>query len=185
MKDGAKLRSILGRVIYMVRWILYPVNIGLLLALVLYVGQFLYEDYEFLVHGKHHDLEAMMVLMLGFVDASMVANLIVMIVQGSHQIFIHKFELPDKTQTPQYLDNIDTGILKVKVALSISSITLVQILKDFVNIDNISWDTAVHRMWIHGMALMSALIMAIIWRVMHPPHAKDHVEQKDKNESDH
>jgi hypothetical protein len=72
------------------------------------------------------------------VDASMVANLIVMIVQGSHQIFIRKFER-DKSETPQYLDHIDTGILKVKVALSIGSITLVQILKDFVNLEKVDW----------------------------------------------
>jgi uncharacterized protein (TIGR00645 family) len=163
------MRKILGYIIYVSRWVLYPINLGLLAALLLYVGTFLYEDYQFLIHIQdHHDLESLMVMLLGLVDASMVANLIIMIVQGGHQIFIHKFELPSKEETPQYLDHIDTGILKVKVALSISSITLVQILKDFVNIEHVDWTLGVRRCIIHGVALVSAVAMALIWRITHP-----------------
>lgn len=169
-------RKKLGRFIFEIRWILYPVNIGLVVALSLYVVAFLRNDLHFIFHEFTWDMESLMLLLLSFVDASMVANLIVMIVQGSHQIFIHKFELPDTTQTPQYLDHIDTGILKVKVALSIASITLIQILKDFVHLEEVNWEVAKHRMVIHGMVLGSAIAMALIWRITHPQvhHEKAH-----------
>lgn len=160
----------LNSFIFASRWLLYPINVGLLLILSLYIGSFLYSDFLFLRGGFHSDLESLMVLMLGFVDASMVANLIIMIVQGGHQIFIKKFTNP-KDEMPQYLDHIDTGILKVKVALSIAGITLVQLLKDFVAIEQVKWELAEHRIVIHCVALLSALIMAIIWRVTHPPEA--------------
>jgi uncharacterized protein (TIGR00645 family) len=163
-------RKRLGDYVFAARWMLYPINVGLLIALAAYVGAFLANDYLFIAHELTLDLEHLMVLLLGFVDASMVANLIIVIVQGSHQIFIHKFEPRDHEETPQYLDHIDSGILKVKVALSISGITLVQILKDFVNLEHVDWELAVHRMAIHAMCLGSTLAMALIWRITHPSH---------------
>lgn len=168
------IRRRLGDVIFAARWILYPINIGLLLVLGMYVLAFLRNDYMFIRHEFTWDMEALMVVLLGFVDASMVANLIIMIVQGGHQIFIHKFDPRGKDERPQYLDHMDSGIMKVKVALSIAGITLIQILKDFVNIEKVDWSTAVHRMVIHGVALLSALIMALIWRVTHPKEENNH-----------
>jgi uncharacterized protein (TIGR00645 family) len=114
-----------------------------------------------------------MVMLLGFVDASMVANLIVMVVQGGHRIFIHKFDVANQTDRPQWLDHIDSGILKVKIALSIAGITLVQILKDFVNLERVNWSLTTHRIVVHVVALFSALMMALIWRVTHPEWAAD------------
>jgi uncharacterized protein (TIGR00645 family) len=157
-----------GTFLFSIRWILYPINIALVLALSLYVFAFLVNDYRFVRHQFTWDMESLMVMLLGFVDASMVANLVIMVIQGSHQIFIHKFDLVEKSERPQWLDHIDSGILKVKVALSIAGITLVQILKDFVNIENVDWNLEKHRIVIHITALLSALTMALVWRVTHP-----------------
>jgi uncharacterized protein (TIGR00645 family) len=157
-----------GDAIFSMRWMLYPINVGLVFALMLYVVAFLVNDYRFIRHDFTWDMESLMVMLLGFVDASMVANLIVMVVQGGHQIFIHKFDLVDTYDRPQWIDHIDSGILKVKIALSIAGITLVQILKDFVNLEKVQWDLTKHRIAIHIIALFSALVMALIWRVTHP-----------------
>jgi len=154
--------------IFCVRWILYPISIALVIALSLYVVAFLVNDYRFIRYEFTWDMESLMVMLLGFVDASMVANLIIMIIQGSHQIFIHKFQITEDNERPQWLDHIDSGILKVKVAMSIAGITLVQILKDFVNIAKVDWETVRHRVILHILCLFSALAMAIIWRVTHP-----------------
>lgn len=165
-----------GAFIFSVRWILYPINLALIVALSLYVCAFLVNDYRFIRHDFTWNMESLMVMLLGFVDASMVANLIIMVIQGSHQIFIHKFDVADSRERPQWIDHIDSGILKVKVALSIASITLIQILKDFVNIENVDWTLEKHRVVVHLTALVSALVLALVWRVTHPawpePEAK-------------
>jgi uncharacterized protein (TIGR00645 family) len=154
---------------------------GLVVALFLYVLAFLVNDYRFLRHDFTWDMESFMVMLLGLVDASMVANLIVMVVQGGHQIFIHKFDLLDKNDRPQWIDHIDSGILKVKIALSIAGITLIQILKDFVNIERVDWTLTKHRIIIHLVALASALMMAFIWRVTHPEWAHTGEQQPHAN----
>jgi uncharacterized protein (TIGR00645 family) len=168
----------LGNAIFAIRWVLYPINIALVVALCLYVVAFLYNDYHFIRHEFTWSMEALMVMLLGFVDASMVANLIVMVVQGTQRIFIHRFEISDKSERPQWLDHIDSGILKVKIALSIAGITLIQILKDFVHVESIDWTLTEHRIAIHVVALFSALMMALIWRVTHPAWAADKHEEK-------
>lgn len=86
-----------GNAIFAVRWVLYPINVALVVALSLYVVAFLVNDYRFIVHQFTWDMESLMVMLLGFVDASMVANLIVMVVQGGHRIFIHRFDIADKS----------------------------------------------------------------------------------------
>jgi uncharacterized protein (TIGR00645 family) len=175
-----------GDAIFAVRWVLYPINIALVVALSLYVVAFLVNDYRFIAHQFTWDMESLMVMLLGFVDASMVANLIVMVVQGGHRIFIHKFDVASQTDRPQWLDHIDSGILKVKIALSIAGITLVQILKDFVNLEKVNWTLTSHRIMIHVVALFSALMMALIWRVTHPEWAADkHPASTEEQEERH
>ena len=188
-----RIRKALGALIFLVRWILYPINLGLVAALLLYVAQFLHDDVGFIYQaigtwlhgGPETGIETTMVALLGFVDASMVANLIIMIVQSGHEIFIHRFDVAQGDR-PQYLAHMDTGIMKVKVALSIASITLVEILKDFVNLEKIDWQLATHRMMIHCVALLSAFMMALIWRVMHPVGAAtDHEDADHGDQEDH
>lgn len=156
-----------GDIIFSMRWMLYPINFGLIVALALYIVAFLVNDYRFIRYSFTWDMESLMVMLLTLVDASMVANLIVMVVQGGHQIFIHKFDLKGKDERPQWIDHIDSGILKVKIALSIAGITLIQILKDFVHLERIDWELAKHHMVMHIVVLVSALFMALIWRVTH------------------
>lgn len=163
-----RIVGVLDSAIFTSRWVLYPINVGLFAALVLYVYKFICEDVELFVHAQSFDGEQIMVALLGLVDIAMVANLLIMIIQGSHQIFIRRLQISDPADRPQWLDHIDSGILKVKVSLSIASITLVQILKDFVNIEHVDWEHAKHRLIMHGVAVASAIAVALIWRITHP-----------------
>lgn len=156
------------------RWILYPLTIGLLIALCVYAIKFVTEAYTLVVSGVHMEAEQVMVALLGLVDMYMVANLIVMISQGSYQIFVQKFIIIDPMKRPQWLDHVDSSILKVKMATSIAGITLIRVLKDFVNIENVQWDVIVHRMYIHALCLLSAIALALIWRLLHVPEPPAH-----------
>ena len=118
--------------------------------------------------------EQMVVLILGLVDMFMVANLMVMITQGSYQIFIKRFNFIDDKQRPQWLDHVDSSILKVKIGTSIFGITIVRLLKDFINIENVPWEHVVHRMYISGLCLVSSFVLAGIWRLLHVPEVEGH-----------
>jgi uncharacterized protein (TIGR00645 family) len=175
-EESTSRRAVVGldTAIFSTRWILYPINVGLFLALTVYVAKFIIEDFSLIGHALSFTTEEIMVALLGLVDIAMVANLLIMIIQGSHQIFIRKLEIKDMRDRPQWLDHIDSGILKVKTALSIVGIALVQILKDFVNIEHIEWNVALHHMYMLGVFLAAAFIVAVIWRITHPSNDPAH-----------
>ncbi len=150
------------------RWLLYPIHAGLILALAVFMARFLVDDFHFIVNGFTGHSEQAMLGALGLVDTLMIGNLLSMIILGSYQVFIKRIDVDTDANRPQWLDHVDSGILKVKVALSITGITLIQILKDFVNIEHVEWRLVVYRMYLHALCLLSALILAIIWRIMHP-----------------
>ena len=160
--------QIAERLIYDCRWLLFPMAIGLIFALITYSLKFMIEDYLLITHSFGMEAEQIMVLLLGLVDMFMVANLLVMITQGSYHIFIQPFLHIEKGKKPQWLEHVDSSILKVKIATSIAGITLIRVLKDFVNIEHVQWEHVVHRMYIHGLCLISAIVLAMIWRVLHP-----------------
>ncbi len=159
----------LSAFVFASRWSLYPIIVGLVLANVAYVIRFLIEDIQFLRECVYTSTEEGVVGVLGLVDVAMVANLILMTTQGSYQIFISKFagKHGEQHEQPQWLDHIDSGLLKIKIALSVAGITLIRLLKDFVNIENLHWELIVHRMWIHMLCLGSAIAMAVVWRLTH------------------
>lgn len=160
-----KVNLIAEKFVFSTRWILWPINFCLMCGLLAYTA-FVMKNSFLTIYAGFHEMDSLMLFMLSLVDAAMVANLIVMIVIGGHQIFIDKFHLQGQ-DTPQFLDYLDTGILKVKVALSICGITLVQLLKDFFNVEKVDWTIIVHRAQLHGLTLLSALVVAVIWRLMH------------------
>jgi uncharacterized protein (TIGR00645 family) len=162
----SKLGRVPQAIVFEGRWLLYPLMIVLLIALAIYGGKFVAEDYALVASGFHIDAEQLMILLLGLVDMFMVANLTVMIIQGGYQIFIQRFHRADLARMPRWLDRVDTQILKVKMAKSIAGITLIRVLKDFVNLQNTSWDIVLHRMYIHGLCLLSMLVFAAVWRLL-------------------
>jgi uncharacterized protein (TIGR00645 family) len=168
MNNNSSLVRTLERLLFGSRWLLLPMNAGLGLVMIVYVMKFLVDTYRLISTGLSMESEAVMVLLLGLVDMFMVANLLVMISQGSYQIFIQRFQIGDAMKRPQWLDHVDSSILKVKIASSIAGITLIRILKDFVNIERTDWSGILHRIYIHGLCLLSALVLGILWRVMHP-----------------
>jgi len=162
------LGDTLGNALFNSRWLLYPMNLGLALAGIVYMIRFMVDDYHLVMNSLTLDAESVMVPLLGLVDMLMISNLLVMIYQGSHQIFIRKFDLHDAQERPQWLDHVDSGILKLKVASSVAGITLIRLLKDFVNIENTEWPVIMHRAVIHGVCLVSCIVMALVWRITHP-----------------
>lgn len=162
------LQDRLGDYLFESRWLLYPMNVGLALAGVAYVFRFLFDDFHLLKSAFSMDAEGIMVPLLGLVDMLMIANLLVMIYQGSQQIFIRRIYIENPEERPQWLDHVDSGILKQKVASSVAGITLIRLLKDFVDIEHIPWEVVVHRATIHVVCLLSCVVMAAVWRITHP-----------------
>ena len=146
------VETILERGIFGSRWLLLPIYVGMIAAQAMYTWKFL----QGLVHLGHELIApsippgfettkfdasmlasqqeaAFLMLILGMVDFLMVANLIVMVVIGGYVTFVSKIEI-DSEDRPAWLDHIDPGTLKTKLAGALIGVSGIHLLQTFADI---------------------------------------------------
>jgi len=72
--------------------------------------------------------------LLGLVDATLVASLVVMVIISGYDNFVGQISQPD--QALPWLGTLDSGALKVKIAISIVAISSIDLLELFLNADH-------------------------------------------------
>lgn len=102
---------------------------------------------------------------LGLIDASMVLNLLVLVIIGGYTIFTSKIDFDGQEDRPQWLDHIDAGRLKIKLASSLASISGVHLLKTFIDIHQQAGKAGgatdlFYEIVIHLVFIISALLLA-------------------------
>jgi uncharacterized protein (TIGR00645 family) len=188
------------KAIFASRWLQAPLYLGLIAALGVYVYQFFVElwhifDVVFhfsksvadghgaqavahVAHAAHDAIAAadpatrIMLGVLGLIDVVMIANLLIMVIIGGYETFVSRLHLEDHADQPEWLSHVNAGMLKVKLATALISISSIHLLKTFievrspgiqVNTDGVFWQVT-----IHAIFLASAILLAWTDRVMLP-----------------
>ena len=107
----------------------------------------------------------------------MVINLLVMVTIGGYSIFTSKIDVNQHEDKPLWLEELDAGRLKIKLAASLASISGVHLLKTFIDVrgaqefegvSGIAIEIAIHLAFI-----VSALLLAYTEKIQHAYHTKD------------
>ncbi|TAM27824.1 MAG: TIGR00645 family protein [Paraburkholderia sp.] len=164
---------LLPRVIFMSRWLQVPLYLGLIVAQIVYGVLFLKEVWHLVSHATSLDETSIMLAVLGLIDVVMISNLLIMVIVGGYETFVSRMGLEGHPDEPEWLDHVNAGVLKVKLAMALISISSIHLLKTFINPDAVSAHTVLWQVIIHISFLASALIMAWIDRLTthtHPHH---------------
>jgi uncharacterized protein (TIGR00645 family) len=153
-------------IIFTSRWILAPMYLGLIAAELVYAFKFCQELIDMCTHLLTLTEEEMLIGLLGLVDFTMVANLVVMIVMGGYSIFIRRMVV-SREERPQWLDHVDSTTLKIKMGMSLIGVSSIHLLKTFIDADKANWHTLSMQLSIHGMFVLSTIAMAVIYRISH------------------
>lgn len=130
----------LGRALFAMRWILVPIYLGLLVALLLLAVKFVQKlIITFETFLSLSSTETMLAI-LQLVDISLVANLVLIVMFSGWENVIG----PGLTDHPTELTNVGFGALKQTLIASIAAIAAIQILETFMHVGA---DTAVEAMW--------------------------------------
>jgi len=135
------IEAFLERGIFGSRWLLLPIYLGMIAAQAMYTWKFL----QGLFHLGHELISptasdvfaqeaAFLMIILGLVDFLMVANLIVMVVIGGYATFVSKLDLDEHADRPAWLDHIDPGTLKTKLAGALIGVSGIHLLQTFTQI---------------------------------------------------
>lgn len=161
-----KIESKIESIIFASRWFQAPLYLGLIVAGLLYTYKFIVELYHLAVSVNQITEELLMLGVLTLVDITMVANLLIMVIIGGYATFVSRMDLSGHPDKPDWLDKIDAGALKVKLATALVGISGIHLLKSFINIKEKSSEQIMWQVIIHVVFLLSSLMLAYTEKLM-------------------
>jgi len=179
----------LPKLIFASRWLQLPLYIGLIVAQMVYVYHFWVE----LVHlieaafGNQQALDKLvrsigyvaetqldglnetiiMLVVLALIDVVMISNLLIMVIVGGYETFVSRLRLEGHPDQPEWLNQVNAGVLKVKLATAIIGISSIHLLKTFINAANYTDKVLLWQTVIHAVFLLSALAIALTEKLIH------------------
>lgn len=176
-KNDSRTETLLEKTIFASRWLQAPLYVGLIVAQGIYVYEFFVELWHLLhiaIHGAPvggPDISTTTMLMvLGLIDVVMIANLLIMVIIGGYETFVSRLHLDDHSDQPEWLDHVNAGMLKVKLATALISISSIHLLKTFIEVrtpnavftnDGVMWQVIIHLAFV-----FSAIALAWTDRIM-------------------
>jgi uncharacterized protein (TIGR00645 family) len=163
----------LPRIIFATRWLQLPLYIGLVVAQCAYVFLFIKELVDLTLHLTELDEQQIMLVVLGLIDVVMISNLLVMVIIGGYETFVSRLRLEHHPDQPEWLSHVNSGVLKVKLAMAIIGISSIRLLRTFIEAGTVGTPqnpmTYQGIMWqviIHTVFILSALGIALVDRMM-------------------
>jgi uncharacterized protein (TIGR00645 family) len=143
------------------RWLLLPLYVALLaslLAIYVLVGRELWHVAEAV--ATISDIE-LVIGLCSVLDLVLIANLLVMVAVSSYESYISRIAI-DHSSKPEWLGKLDSGNVKVKVAVSVAMISAVHLLRAFLQDD--TTDHLVTLAGVHVVFVLSTLGLALVDR---------------------
>jgi uncharacterized protein (TIGR00645 family) len=165
-------KAVFEKVLFATRWLLAPFFVALVIALFALIAQVGLRAYEMANKLLTMSEEDAILGMLGVVDLTLGACLIVLVVFSTYSNFVARVE-PDDSW-PSWMIGIDYGELKLKLTASIVAIASIKMLEVFMNIEHESDRALAWQMGIFGAFVGSAVLLAIAEWLGHWNSDKDH-----------
>ena len=162
----------LERFLFASRWIQAPLYAGLTLLLVGFVIKFFQE----VVHSAANLIEMreqdLVLTALSLIDLVLVANLLVMVIISGYENFVSRIDLPESEaeETLTWVGKLDSGTLKLKVAASIVAISSINLLKAFMNAEDVPDDKLLWLVVMHLTFVASAVLMGLLEKIAFAHH---------------
>lgn len=162
-----RIENFFEQIIFASRWIQSPIYGGLIIGAILYTYKFLVELIHLCATVNSITEEVLMLGILTLVDITMVLNLLVMVIIGGYATFVSRIQLDKHEDRPDWLEKINAGTLKVKLASALVGISGIHLLKSFIDItkkdpEQIKWQVIIHIVF-----LLSALALAYTEKLLH------------------
>jgi uncharacterized protein (TIGR00645 family) len=158
-----QLQEFVEWIILTSRYLLVVFYIGLAVALAAYAVSFVYKLYKTILIVPTG--EDMVMPMLELIDGALVSGLIVMVMLSSYENFVSKFDDANTEDSPDWIRRLDPGSLKVKVATAILTISAVQLLQVFLDMEHFTEKQVFWKVTIHVTFIASALSLAALDRI--------------------
>lgn len=148
------------RAIFGSRWLQVPLYVGLMFSLLALGIKFFQELVHMFLTVTTIDESQLILIVLTLVDLVLVGNLVVMVIIGGYENFVSRINVEEATDKLSWFGKLDAGSIKIKLAVSIVSISAVHLLKTFLNYQETSSEKLILLVVIHLAFVISALALA-------------------------
>ena len=155
----------LETVIFASRWLLAPFYVGLALSLVVLLIKFVAELWHIAAHAFTSTESEVILGVLALVDLTLTGSLIIIVVLSGYENFVSRIDHSGHKDWPEWMGTIDFGALKLKLLSSIVAISAIQLLKQFMSIQNVSEREIFWLVVVHVVFVVSSVLLALSDRI--------------------
>lgn len=152
-------------ILFRARFLLAPLYLGLVGALVLLCWRFVVEFYHIAQHIGEATAQTFTLELLALLDLTLLANLILMVIFAGYENFVSRIDVAAESKDrPHWMGTIDFSGLKIKLIGSLVAISVIELLKDFIELageDNVGGGTK-WRIVIHLTFVASGVLFALM-----------------------
>jgi uncharacterized protein (TIGR00645 family) len=159
------------KLLFASRWLLAPVYLGLSLALVALAIKFFQEAAHSLTGILSLAETDLVLTVLSLIDLVLVGSLIVMVMLSGYENFVSKLDTGSEQESPAWLGKLDSGGLKLKVAVSIVAISSIHLLRIFMNAQDTPNDKILWYVVLHLTFVVSAVLLGVLDRISSASHS--------------
>ena len=152
-------------ILFRARFLLAPLYLGLVGALVLLCWRFIVEFYHIALHIGEATAQTFTLELLALLDLTLLANLILMVIFAGYENFVSRIDVAAESKDrPHWMGTIDFSGLKIKLIGSLVAISVIELLKDFIELagqDDVGGGTK-WRIVIHLTFVASGVLFALM-----------------------
>jgi uncharacterized protein (TIGR00645 family) len=165
-----KIEKAMETLIFASRWILAPFYLGLAVSLLVLLIKFAAELFHIASHAFTSTESEVILGVLALVDMTLTGSLLIIVIFSGYENFVSKIDHSGHRDWPEWMGTIDFAALKLKLLSSIVAISAIQLLKQFMSIQNVADREIFWLVIVHVVFVVSSVLLALSDRIAQGGH---------------
>ena len=152
-------------ILFRSRFLLAPLYLGLVGALGLRAYRFVIEFWHLAEKTASMNASEFTLALLALLDLTLLANLILMVIFAGYENFVSRIDIATESKDrPHWMGTIDFSGLKIKLIGSLVAISVIELLKDFIELAGEAevGEGTIWRIAIHLTFVISGVLFALM-----------------------
>ena len=161
----SQVSNAIESILFRSRFLLAPLYLGLVGALGLLAYRVLIEFYHVAMHIGEATPQSFTLDLLALLDLTLLANLILMVIFAGYENFVSRIDVATESKDrPHWMGTIDFSGLKIKLIGSLVAISVIELLKDFIELSGEAevGEGTIWRVIIHLTFVLSGVLFALM-----------------------
>ncbi len=157
-----KIENTLEKGLFASRWLMAPMYLGLVGALLVLVISFLQELLHFAQAVPTLSQTNAVLGVLSLIDLTLAGNLLLIVMFAGYENFVSRMDLEGHKDNPDWKASVDFSALKLKLVASIVAISGIHLLKVFMEAEQMPERTMYWMVVIHLVFVVSGVLLALM-----------------------